>query len=124
MTSAGVIALVGGIVVAGIALGSGHVAKAAAKINTRTGTNAGAGYLKRYYNGGFEKEMTRREAALIIGIRESSTPEVIMAKYRKLMIKNHPDRGGSPFLSAKVNEAKELLMKRARKADSFARENR
>ena len=46
--------------------------------------------------------------------RESATKEKITERYRMLMKINHPDRGGSPFVSAKVNEAKELLMTRAR----------
>ena len=42
-------------------------------------------------------------------IRESSDKDRVMQRYKKLMILNHPDRGGSPFLAAKVNEAKEML---------------
>jgi len=69
----------------------------------------------KYYEGGFEDTMTRREAALILGVRESSTPQRIKEAHRKLLILNHPDTGGSTFLSGKINEAKELLLKGRRK---------
>lgn len=63
-----------------------------------------------YYSpGGFEPQMTRREAALILGIREFSTPEEVKTAHRRVMIANHPDRGGSPFLALKINEASALL---------------
>ena len=65
----------------------------------------------KYYEGGFEDTMTRREAALILGVRESSSPRRVKDAHRKLLILNHPDTGGSTFLSLKVNEAKELLLK-------------
>ncbi|CDW72969.1 UNKNOWN [Stylonychia lemnae] len=65
--------------------------------------------LGRYYQGGFESPMTRREAALILGIRESAEEKKILEVHRKLMLLNHPDNGGSTFIATKINEAKELL---------------
>ena len=55
--------------------------------------------------------MTRREAALILGVRESSDENKINNAHRKLMVLNHPDQGGSTHIATKINEAKELLMK-------------
>ncbi|KIW01109.1 mitochondrial import inner membrane translocase subunit tim14 [Verruconis gallopava] len=72
-----------------------------------------AGALGRsFYKGGFEPTMNRREAALILEVPERGvTKELIRKKHRQLMLLNHPDRGGSPYIAAKVNEAKAFLEK-------------
>ncbi|WEW60440.1 mitochondrial import inner membrane translocase subunit TIM14 [Emydomyces testavorans] len=65
---------------------------------------------RAFYKGGFEPRMNRREAALILELSERTlTKEKVRANHRKLMLLNHPDRGGSPYLATKINEAKELL---------------
>ncbi|KAL1600838.1 mitochondrial import inner membrane translocase subunit TIM14 [Paraconiothyrium brasiliense] len=76
-------------------------------------SGGGAGALGRgFYKGGFEPKMTRKEAALILEMPERGvTKELLRKKHRQLMLLNHPDRGGSPYLATKVNEAKELLEK-------------
>lgn len=71
----------------------------------------GVGVGSKYYEGGFEEKMTRREAALILGVRESSSARRIKEAHRKLLILNHPDTGGSTYMAGKINEAKELLLK-------------
>lgn len=63
-----------------------------------------------YYKGPFEDEMSRSEAAKILGVREYTDPERINKRHKKLLIINHPDRGGSTFLASKINEAKQKLV--------------
>lgn len=76
-------------------------------------SRGGAGALgKAFYKGGFEPKMTKREAALILSLNErGATKEKVRKAHRTLMLLNHPDRGGSPYLAAKVNEAKQMLEK-------------
>jgi len=65
----------------------------------------------KFLRGGFEPKMTRREAALILGIRESAPKDKLKEAHRRIMVANHPDRGGSPYLASKINEAKDILEK-------------
>lgn len=44
----------------------------------------------------------------------SLTRAKLAEKYKSVMLANHPDRGGSPYLALKINEARRVL-------DPFAR---
>ncbi|GAW22220.1 hypothetical protein ANO14919_117560 [Xylariales sp. No.14919] len=69
---------------------------------------------KAFYKGGFEPRMTKKEASLILSLSERTiTKDKVRKAHRTLMLLNHPDRGGSPYLATKVNEAKEFLEKNA-----------
>lgn len=63
----------------------------------------------KYYRGGFEPKMTKREAGLILGVGSNVNQKKYRAAHRRIMLLNHPDKGGSPYLAAKINQAKDLL---------------
>jgi hypothetical protein len=51
------------------------------------------------------------EAYLVLGLSHGATREDVQAAHRNLMKRFHPDQGGSTYIAAKVNEAKDVLLK-------------
>ena len=64
---------------------------------------AGAG------NAGRTARMSRREALEVLGLDERATREDVQREYRRLIKRLHPDLGGSTYLTAKLNEARDVL---------------
>ncbi|ODV77757.1 uncharacterized protein CANTADRAFT_68792 [Suhomyces tanzawaensis NRRL Y-17324] len=68
---------------------------------------------KAFVKGPFGAKMTAREALQVLNLKETNLSQMkLKEQHRKLMMANHPDKGGSSYLATKVNEAKDFLEKR------------
>ncbi|KAM6504476.1 hypothetical protein JOM56_001419 [Amanita muscaria] len=96
-----------------ILIGVGALAAAiAGRALVRRGFLAGKGIQDQWVKGGFKAKMDRNEAIAILGLKDGLKFRTqLKDAHRNIMLANHPDRGGSPYLASKINEAKDLLEK-------------
>lgn len=63
-------------------------------------------------NAGISSNLSEDEAYAILGLKSGADKEAIINAHKSLMQKIHPDRGGSSYLATKINQAKDLLLKK------------
>ena len=54
--------------------------------------------------------MSAEEAMEVLGLKPGYTNDDVIQAHRRMMQKNHPDRGGSDYLAAQINKAKDTLL--------------
>ena len=54
--------------------------------------------------------MNKDKAYEVLGLKPEASKEEIIAAHKKMMQKVHPDRGGSDYLGAEINTAKDTLL--------------
>ena len=55
-------------------------------------------------------DMSVEEAYAILGLSSGADAEAIKEAHRRLMVKLHPDHGGSDYLATKINRARDVLL--------------
>ena len=54
--------------------------------------------------------MTAEQAREVLGVKADATREEIIKAHKRMMQKVHPDRGGTDYLAAQINQAKDTLL--------------
>ena len=67
-------------------------------------------FFKKNYSNKKDSSITKKEAYQILGLSEGATKKEILQSYQNLMKKNHPDLGGSDWITKKLNEARDTLL--------------
>ena len=62
------------------------------------------------HTAGSQPQMSQAQAYEILGLEQNATADEIKQAHKRLMQKIHPDRGGSSYLAAQINAAKDLLL--------------
>ncbi len=57
-------------------------------------------------------QMNPRDAAKLLDIEQSADADTINAAHRRIIAKVHPDAGGTAELAARINQARDVLLKR------------
>ncbi|KAH0485135.1 MAG: uncharacterized protein KVP18_005164 [Porospora cf. gigantea A] len=60
----------------------------------------------------FRSTMNTSEAYRILNLPPSASADTVSTRHKQLMLRNHPDNGGSTFLAGKINEAKDFIVRR------------
>lgn len=55
-------------------------------------------------------DLTLNQACLILDVAPNASAAEIVAAHRRLIARNHPDKGGSTYIAAQLNTAKDLLL--------------
>ena len=78
--------------------GSTETGKTGGEKSSRSGGKVGASF------------MSEVEARDVLGVDATASREEIEAAYRDLIVKNHPDHGGSDWIAAQLNQARDILL--------------
>ncbi|NOQ89972.1 MAG: hypothetical protein GQ549_03400 [Gammaproteobacteria bacterium] len=57
-----------------------------------------------------KQQMSNQEAMEVLGLTSGYSKEDVIQAHRRMMQKVHPDRGGSDYLAAQINKAKDTLL--------------
>ena len=57
------------------------------------------------------KAMPRADAAKLLGLDPDAAADAVVDAHRRLIAKVHPDAGGSAELAARINEARDTLLR-------------